>query len=246
MKQRLQKIIAQAGIASRRAAEKMIEQGRVSLNGITVTRLGTTADPWCDRVEVDGTPVHIPSAKLYIMLHKPPGCVTTVQDPEGRPTVMKFFEDISERIYPVGRLDYDTEGLLVLTNDGEFAHLLMHPRFGLHRTYAVKVHGMLSRTDIDRLSTGIRMNGVPMTAQSVTLIRTTGKNTWLELILGEGRNHQIKKMFEAIGYRTMRIIRVGFGPLQLGTLPPGSWRRLTKQEVSKVKAAAGASPIVRR
>lgn len=242
MKYRLQKIIARAGIASRRVAEEMILQGRVQVNGTTVTRLGSTADPQRDLIEVDGIPLKRQHHhNIYIMLHKPAGCITTVHDPEGRPTVMQFLKGIDERLFPVGRLDYDTEGLLILTNDGDFANILMHPRYGFRRTYAVKVQGTVSPQNLIRLQKGIMIDGVKMSFQKIGFLKKSLKNTWYEIILHEGKNRQIKKMFETIGHRTLRIIRTGFGPFRLGDLPSGAWRKLTEHEVHEVKSIARRS-----
>lgn len=238
MKQRLQKIIAHAGIASRRAAEEMILQGRVRVNGTTVTKLGSTADPQRDFIEVDGVALRKQHRKIYLMLHKPAGCITTIYDPLGRPTVMQFLKGIDERLFPVGRLDYDTEGLLILTNDGDFANILMHPRYAFQRTYAVKVQGALSSEDLIRLQNGIMVNGVKMSFQKIGFLKKAQKNTWYEVMLQEGKNRQIKKMFESIGYRTLRIIRTGFGPFKLGDLPPGEWKKLPAEKVHMVKSTA--------
>ncbi|MCX8044535.1 MAG: rRNA pseudouridine synthase [Desulfobacterota bacterium] len=240
MKLRLQKIIAHAGVASRRAAENMILNGRVSVNGMVVTKLGSSADPYRDRIEIDGIPLITHVRNLYIMLHKPAGFITSLHDPCGRPTVIQCLANINERVFPVGRLDYDTEGLLILTNDGDFAHLLLHPRHAFKRVYLVKVHGKPSPHDLERLRTGIIVDGVMMKTDRVDVGQQTTKNMWIKVVLTEGRNHQIKKMFEAIGYRTMRIIRTGFGPLQLGNLRPGAWRLLTRDEIQKVRRSAFA------
>lgn len=238
MKQRLQKIIAQAGLASRRAAETMIAQGRVSVNGTVVVTPGTTADPERDSIIVDGIPLEPRHPNIYLLLHKPTGCITSLHDPEGRPTVMQFLTGVTERLFPVGRLDYDTEGLLVLTNDGAFANLLLHPRHGFDRTYAVKVKGEPSAEGLERLRSGLTIEGIRMKARRVVVVKRTKKNTWIEIVLSEGRNRQIKKMLEAVGCRTLRIIRTGFGPLTLGDVPPGSWRQLTREEVQRIEAAA--------
>jgi len=238
MNHRLQKIIARAGLASRRAAEQMIAQGRVSVNGTIVTTAGTTADPEHDCIAVDGIPLERGHAKIAVMLHKPSGCITSLHDPQGRPTVMQWLGGIAERLFPVGRLDYDTEGLLVLTNDGALAHLLMHPRHGFDRTYAVKITGEPSAAKLARLRAGMVIEGVRMTMRRVAVIKRAQKNTWIEIVLREGRNRQIKKMLDAIGCRTLRIIRTGFGPLTLGDLPPGCWRQLTREELHRIEAAA--------
>jgi pseudouridine synthase len=242
MKQRLQKILSTAGITSRRKAEEMLLQGRIAVNGTIVRKPGSLADTALDLIEVDGVPIGRSENKVYIMLHKPAGYITSVSDPEGRPTVMQLIEKIPERIFPVGRLDYDTEGLLVLTNDGDFAHILQHPRHDIQRTYRVKVHGLPAHAQLEKLRQGVVIDGTKMSCHRIKPIEHTPKNTWLELVLYEGRNRQIKKMFEGIGHRVTRIMRTAFGPLLLDTLPPGAYRFMTKQEIRAVKNIGARSP----
>jgi len=236
MKQRLQKILSAAGIASRRKSEEMLLKGRVTVNGAIITKLGALADPAHDCIEVDGVPIERTENKVYILLNKPSGYITTVSDPEGRPTVMQLIGNRPERVFPVGRLDYDTEGLLVLTNDGDFAHVLQHPRHDVQRTYRVKIQGVPATAKLERLRQGIIIDGKKMSFHTIKMLEHTKKNTWLELVLREGRNRQIKKMFEAIGYRVIRIIRTGFGPLVLDSVPIGAYRFMTKQEIRAVKS----------
>lgn len=242
MKQRLQKILSSAGIASRRKAEEMLLKGRITVNGKIITKPGTIADTACDCIEVDGVPIGTTEDKVYILLHKPAGYITTVSDPEGRPTVMQLLDKIPVRVFPVGRLDYDTEGLLVLTNDGEFSHLLQHPRHNVQRTYRVKVQGVPEPAKLEKLRHGIIIDGKKMSFHHMRKLEHTKKNTWLELVLREGRNRQIKKMFEAIGHRVIRIIRTEFGPLVLDTVPVGAYRFMTKQEIRAVKSIGNHRP----
>lgn len=235
MKERLQKIIARSGLTSRRKAEKLIQEGRVKVNGSSVTELGTKIDSRHDVIEVDGVPLRPAEDKIYILLNKPYGYITSLNDPEGRPTVIKLIENVNERIFPVGRLDYDTAGLLVLTNDGHFAQILQHPRNEIPRTYLVKVKGFPSKFKIDRLQKGVYIKGVKTTKAKIKVADRTQKNTWLEVVLLEGRHRQIKKMFEAVGYSVLRIIRTEYGPIHLKNLPTGSYRFLNKKEIESIK-----------
>jgi len=241
MKERLQKIIARSGIGSRRTAEEFIRQGRVMVNGSVVTQLGSLADPARDAISVDDVELAAPENRIYLLLHKPPGCVTSLHDPEGRRTVRKFYDDIAERLYPVGRLDYDTEGLLVITNDGEFSQLLQHPRHGIEKKYLVKVKGVPLEAALKRLRDGVMIDGRTTSRAGVRLVKKGVKNSWCEVVLHEGLNRQLKKMFELIGHPSVRIIRIAIGPLQLGRLPSGTYRFLTKTEIDSVRqCAAGA------
>jgi pseudouridine synthase len=228
---RLQKILADSGITSRRKAEELIRNGRVTINGLVVTRLGTKADPNKDSIKVDNQAIQKHSSKLYIMLNKPRGCVSTLSDPEGRKTIADLFRDIPTRLYPIGRLDYDTEGLMILTNDGTIAQLLQHPRHNISRTYLVKVKGLPERSVLNNL-TSIQLDGRPVGKLKLRVHKKTTQNTWIELTIWEGRNRQIKRMFEAIRYPALKIKRIGFGPLKLDrNLKPGAYRFLTGGEV---------------
>lgn len=235
MRERLQKIMARAGLASRRKAEELIQQGRVLINGQVVTRLGTKADPAEDIIEVNGRPVEQAENKVYILLNKPHGYITSRYDPEGRPTVLTLLSDITERIFPVGRLDYDTEGLLILTNDGQFAQTLQHPRHQVERKYLVKVKSMPTQKTLSRIKEGVHIDGEKTIGTKVKIIGKMQRNTWLEIVLTEGKYRHIKKIFEAVGHRTLRIKRISFGPIHLGKLPQGSYRFLTKRELDSVK-----------
>lgn len=241
--ERLQKILAQAGIASRRAAEEMIRQGRVQVNGKTVTELGTRADAAQDHIRVDGKLIHRAERLRYFMLNKPRGHVTTVRDPEGRPTVMEFFARMSERLYPVGRLDYQSEGLLVVTNDGALANALTRAASGVEKTYLVKVSGTPAEEQIEALRRGVAIDRakpgggrVPTAPARVRQIRA-GDNPWFEVVLIEGRNRELRKMFEEIGHRVEKIRRVGYGPLVLD-VEPGKVRELLPEEVAALRLTA--------
>jgi 23S rRNA pseudouridine2605 synthase len=241
--ERLQKILAQAGIASRRAAEKMIEEGRVQVNGKVVTELGTKADGGRDHIRVDGKLLHGAERLRYFVLNKPRGFVTTVKDPEGRPTVMQFFEKMRERLYPVGRLDYLSEGLLLVTNDGELANRLTKASLGVEKTYLVKVAGVPTEEELDRLRAGVAIDkgkpGDGRVRTSPARIRQVkhGDNPWYEVVLVEGRNRELRKMFEEIGHFVEKIRRVGYGPLVLDQ-EPGKLRELDEHELMLLRRAA--------
>ncbi|HMF77874.1 MAG TPA: pseudouridine synthase [Bryobacteraceae bacterium] len=232
--ERLQKILAHAGIASRRKAEELIVAGRVSVNGETVTELGSKADLSVDKVKVDGQVLNEPKHHVYIALHKPKNCVTTVSDPEGRQTVMSFFKGLRERIYPVGRLDYASEGLLLLTNDGEFANRLMSPASHVTKTYLVKVKGSLTADQEEDFRRGIPIHGKRTAPAGLKLIRK-GDNPWYEVRLVEGRQNQIRIMFKHFGHLVEKLKRVKIGFLELGMLKPGAYRTLTNAEVARFR-----------
>ena len=243
--QRLQKIIAAAGIASRRKAEELISQGRVTVNGQIVSELGTKADPERDYIKVDGKLLRGPERHTYLLLNKPKGYVTTVSDPEGRPTVMSLVRNVGERIYPVGRLDYSSEGLLLLTNDGELANSLTRAASHVPKTYLVKIAGRASEEGIARLRRGIRIGAAPAdrTGKRMKAVHTApaqirlikeAENPWYEVTLIEGRNRQIRRMFEEIGHHVEKIKRVRYGPLALD-VEPGEFRELTPREVELLR-----------
>ena len=239
--ERLQKIIAAAGIASRRKAEQLITGGLVSVNGKVVTELGSKADAEHDHIRVNGKLLHGAERHVYLVMNKPKGYVTTLSDPERRPTVMDLLRGVGARVYPVGRLDYASEGLLLLTNDGEFANRLMKAASPVPKTYMVKLAGTPSVEGLSRVRSGLFIavpggRRVKTAPAQVRLIREAN-NPWYEVTLIEGRNRQIRKMFEEIGHHVEKIKRVRYGPLELD-VHPGEFRRLTPQEVTRLKAAA--------
>jgi 23S rRNA pseudouridine2605 synthase len=236
MQERLQKIIAHAGYASRREAEVMIREGRITLNGRVVTELGTRADPDRDHIKVDGKLITRAEDHRYILIYKPKEVMTTVEDPQGRRTVIDLVRGVRERIYPVGRLDYHSEGLVLLTNDGELAYKISHPTHGSVKTYNVKVRGVPEERLIDKLRRGITIEGKRTLPCDIAPIKTTGKradegNSWWEVKLREGRTQQIRKMFQAVGHPVSKLRRVAIGPIYDPKLSPGVWRELTKHEV---------------
>ncbi len=239
MSLRLNLALARAGVASRRAADRLISEGRVRVNGHVVTTLGSHVDPSRDHVTVDGRPLRTPpTRRTYLMLNKPRGCVTTLSDPEGRPTVRGLLRGVTVRVFPVGRLDYQSEGLLLLTDDGDLARALMHPSSGVTKTYRAKVRGVPGPDSLARLARGIRVDGRPTRPAHVTLIRRTGSTAWVELVLHEGRKRQVRKMLEAVGHPVQRLRRTRYDGLELGTLPAGRFRPLTAREVSQLRSSA--------
>lgn len=230
MTQRLQKIIASRGIASRRKAEEMITQGRVTCNG-RVCLLGESADPDRDIILLDGKPLPSGGVNTYIMLHKPKGFVTTLSDEKGRADVSQLVAGCGQRVYPVGRLDMDSEGLLILTNDGDFANRIMHPSHEINKTYRVHVTGY-SPDGLERLGRPVTLDGYTIQKPAVRLLRDEGNgNAQLEVIIHEGRNRQVRRMCAMAGMQVTRLIRIAEGPVTLGDLPAGKWRELTRQEV---------------
>lgn len=235
--ERLQKILSQAGIASRRQAEKMIVEGRVTVNGAAVVELGSKADLERDHIKVDGKLIHAPKHQVYIALNKPNNTVTTVNDPEGRATVMDLLRGVKERVYPVGRLDYHSEGLLLLTNDGALANAITSAASHLPKTYVVKVNGSLTADQEEKFRTGVPIEGRRTMPAGLKLVRP-GENPWYEVKLFEGRNNQIRMMFKHFGRLVEKLRRVRIGPLELGPLKPGEFRHLSGEEVEKLKRAA--------
>ena len=238
--ERLQKILAHAGVASRRKAEELITAGRVSVNGKTVVELGSKADLSVDKVKVDGRVLTEPKHHLYFAFHKPKSCVSTVHDPEGRQTVMSFFKGFQERLYPVGRLDYASEGLLLLTNDGDFANKLMSPASHVTKTYLVKVTGPLTTDQEEEFRRGIPMHGKRTAPAGLTLVRKS-VNPWYEVRLVEGRQNQIRIMFKHFNRLVEKLKRVKIGFLDLGTLKPGAYRTLTNSEVARFQKLLSAA-----
>lgn len=236
MTERLQKIIAAAGITSRRAAEEMILDGRVSVNGVVVTELGTKADPATDRITVDGAPLR-PTEKLYyVLLHKPAGYVTSLKDPQGRQLVTELVREVGARLFPVGRLDYNSEGLLLMTNDGEWANRLMHPRHQVDKEYHVRVRGKVDPQQVRRLSEGVELEDGHAGGATVRILKTDQNNDWLSITIREGRNRQVRRMCSAVGLSVVRLRRIRYGNLTLGGLKPGEYRLLTTEEAQSLDA----------
>lgn len=236
--ERIQKILAHGGIASRRSAEQLIKDGRVRVNGRVVTELGAKADPRRDRVEVDGKRV-VAETPVYVVLHKPRGVVSTMSDPEGRPTVKELLASLGARVYPVGRLDFATSGVLLATNDGELADGLLHPRKTVPKTYVLKVKGIMSPDDLDVWRKGVRLEDGMTLPADAKLIRHEGDKTWIELTIREGRNQQIRRMGEATGFPVMRLARLAFAEISAEGLAPGRYRHLTRDELIALKKTYG-------
>jgi 23S rRNA pseudouridine2605 synthase len=233
---RLQKVLANAGVASRRVAEQLIVEGRVRVNGEVVSELGSRIDPENDLVDVDGTAVQLDQSKRYVMLNKPTGVVSSMKDDRGRPDLRRFTKEWEERLYNVGRLDAETSGLLVLTNDGELAHVLAHPSFGVTKVYIAKVDGRVTAQTIQKLIRGIELEDGPIAADKARLLSASANSTsgqdesLVELTLHSGRNRIVRRMMAAVGHPVVELVRRQFGPLHLGTLPAGRARELTKVE----------------
>jgi len=243
--ERLQKIIAAAGVASRRTAEKLISSGAVQVNGTVVTELGTKADPETDHVRVNGKLLQGAQRHTYLLLNKPKGYVTTMSDPEKRPTVMDLIHGVKGRVYPIGRLDYASEGLLLLTNDGDLAHRLMKAASHVAKTYVVKVAGKPKEEAINKLRAGVSIDTDDgkrvKTGPALVRVVKEAANPWYEITLVEGRNRQIRRMFEAVGHHVEKIKRVRYGPLTLD-VAPGKFRSLTLKEIEKMKSASQTIP----
>jgi 23S rRNA pseudouridine2605 synthase len=249
--ERLQKIISTAGVASRRAAEELIAQGRVEVNGEVVRTLGTKADPERDEIKVDGRRIKEQKRKRYILLYKPRGYVTTRSDPQGRPTVMDLLKGVKEYVYPVGRLDYDSEGLLLLTNDGDLAARLMHPSHEIEKVYEARVRGVPAPEDLERLARGIVIDGRRTAPAKIRLAERPPKvtasgaeQTFVEVVLHEGRQRQVRRMFESIGHPVARLRRIRIGPIVDEEIPIGHWRELTSQEIGRLQRSAGLAASV--
>nr|WP_302596239.1 pseudouridine synthase [uncultured Cellulosilyticum sp.] len=237
---RLQKYLATCGVASRRKCEAYILDGLVSVNGEIVTTLGTCVEEG-DEVRFNGEVITLEKHYVYYMLNKPTGCVTTVQDEQGRMTVLDIMEDVEERIFPVGRLDLNTSGLLILTNDGELTYGLTHPKHDVNKTYEVKVRGKVSEESVKRLEVGVVIDGRRTYPAKVKIMAQTEKTTRLAITIHEGRNRQVRKMCEAIGHQVVSLNRRSVGDLNLGNLKLGEYRKLTAKEVNYLKKIAGAN-----
>jgi 23S rRNA pseudouridine2605 synthase len=243
MEDRLQKILAAAGVASRRHAETLIAEGHVQVNGRIVTEPGSKADQSKDFIKVDGKRIPPLERKVYLLLNKPKGYITSRRDPEGRPTVMDLVGDVKERVSPVGRLDFETEGLLLLSNDGELANGLMHPKNGVEKTYWTKVKGRFKEKDLKRIARG----GIPLPSGKtapckVRSLRHTESKEWIELILHEGKKREVRLMMLRVGHPVIKLKRVAYAFLKVGDLPLGSYRHLTKNEVKKLREIVSKGP----
>ncbi len=232
---RLQKYLALCGVASRRNAEKMIAEGRVAVNGQVSSEMGQQVDENADTVTVDGKTVHMEAEKHYLAYNKPIGEVTTVSDPEGRPTVLDKFRDYPVRLFPVGRLDFDSEGLLILTNDGEMMQALLHPSNEVPKLYLTRVIGEVPDEALRRLKNGVMVDNRLTSPAHVRLVSRNEIYTSLVITIHEGRNRQVRRMLEAVGYKVAALKRVGFGPIELGDLPRGMWRHLTQAEIARLR-----------
>lgn len=240
MEERLQKILSRAGVASRRGAEKVMAEGRLTVNGTTVTQLGTKADIARDDIRVDGVRIRPPQHPVYLLLNKPKGAVTTRHDPEGRTTVMDLVPAVAG-LFPVGRLDIGTEGLILLTNDGDFAERVSHPRYEVPRVYRAKVRGVPDAATLARLRSGVRVEGERLAVDRVRVLEADN-NAWLEVTLHEGKHHAVKRLLEAVGHPVSKLRRVALGPLTDKGLEPGEYRQLTPQEVRKLIGARRSAP----
>jgi 23S rRNA pseudouridine2605 synthase len=251
MADRLQKILSAAGVASRRTAETLITQGRVTVNGTAVRELGSKADLGTDDIRVDGRRVKPPRTKRYILLNKPRGYISTRSDPEHRPTVIDLLQrgGVRDYIYPVGRLDYDSEGLLILTSDGDLASRLTHPRHEVEREYQVRVRGVPDRHELERLAKGLMIDARKTAPAEARLLKTidaaSGPQAVITLIIHEGRNRQVRKMLDAIGHPVMRLRRVRIGPITDDRLKPGEFRELTAREVARLRGREPAEALAR-
>ena len=239
--ERLQKILARAGLASRREAERWILDGRVTVNGTVVRKLGTQADAVKDAIKVDGKRVKPAPAPAYYALHKPPGIIATMHDPEKRPDLRQVTVRLGEkqRLFPVGRLDFNSSGLLLLTNDGALAQRLTHPRFGVKKVYRVKISECPDEQDLAAIRRGIRLEDGMTAPARIKVVEKLKKNAWVEIEIHEGRNRQVRRMFEALGYFVEKLIRIRVGPVSLGTLALGELRPLSPVEINALKHAVG-------
>lgn len=239
MKVRLNKFIAQAGVTSRRDADRMIEEGRIKVNGETIQNLGARIDDKKDRVEVDGKEIKKTEDFVYLMMNKPPGCLVTLKDPFQRPTIKKFLPPVKTRVYPVGRLDFDSEGLLLLTNDGKLTYRLTHPRYQVKKTYLVKVKGRLQKKDLTQLEKGVYLEGRKTAPAQIEILEEKASSSLLKIQIHEGRKREIRKMFSTLGCEAVKLQRIELGGVSLGSLKKGQCRHLTPQEVKKLKRTTG-------
>jgi len=234
MLERLQKIISAAGVTSRRASEALIVNGQVAVNGVVVTELGSKADPSKDTITIDGKALKISRERLYILLNKPTGYITALKDSQNRPLVTDLLKEVPERVYPVGRLDYNTEGLLLLTNDGEWANRLMHPSHEIEKEYHVRVRGKVIDQQLKRMAEGVELEDGMTAPAVVNLVKSGEQNDWISVAIHEGRNRQVRRMCEAVSLSVVRLKRIRYGTLELGTLRAGKFRFLSETEVRQL------------
>jgi 23S rRNA pseudouridine2605 synthase len=237
MEKRIHKIISEMGIASRRKAEDIIKEGRVTVSGRVAT-IGMKADPAREHIKLDGKLLSKREPRVYMMFHKPRNVVTSLHDPQGRPTVKDFLKGVKYRVFPVGRLDFDSEGMLFMTNDGDFAHAVLHPSKKISKTYLVKVKGVLEEEDIAKLRKGIKLKKRMTAPAMIKKTRKTEQNSWLEITIHEGRKRQIRRMLDIIGHPVLKLKRVRIDGIELGGLEPGALRYLTPEEVDMIKREA--------
>lgn len=234
MEERVQKILSKCGVASRRRAEEMIIEGLVTVNGAPAT-IGMKADLEKDHIKVSGKLINRAETAAYLLFHKPVKCLTAMDDPEGRPTVKDFLKRVKSLVFPVGRLDYNSEGLLILTNDGDLANQILHPRHKVPKTYLIKINGVLAVEDIRKLEKGIRLEDGLTAPAKVRRVKKTKSNSWIEVIIHEGRKRQIRRMLQRVGHPVIKLIRTRINGLELGDLKPGEYRFMTPEEVKKLK-----------
>lgn len=246
MKERLQKIIAKAGICSRRAAETLIRAGKVSVDGKVVTEMGVKVDHRVQKVIADRVHVRFTEKKVYVLLNKPEGYITTMDDPQGRPLVTSLIKGVQERVYPVGRLDVETKGALILTNDGDLAQQIQHPSFEVKKTYVARIQGKPTADEIKMLESGVELEGKITAPAQVKVYRMGKKDSVLEITIHEGRKHQVRKMCQAIGHHCVELTRTAYGNLNLGSLPSGKFRFLSKSDLSRITKTAKKSPAIKR
>ncbi len=244
MKERLQKIIAKAGICSRRAAETLIKEGKVSVDGVVVTEMGMKVDHRLQKIIADRVHVRFTEKKVYVLLNKPEGFVTTMDDPQGRPIVTSLVKKVPERIYPVGRLDFETKGALILTNDGELAQRIQHPSFEVKKTYVARIQGKPTAEELKMLEEGVELEGKLTAPAQVKVYRQGKKESILEITVHEGRKHQVRKMCQAIGHHCIELTRTAYGNLSLGSLQSGKFRYLTTKDLARItKTAKTVQPV---
>jgi 23S rRNA pseudouridine2605 synthase len=239
--ERLNKLLAHAGVGSRRHVEELIAAGRVTVDGRPVRELGTKVDPQAQQVTVDGQPVKM-ERPVYWVVNKPRGYLCTNEDPAGRPRAIDLVPHVEQRVYTVGRLDEDSEGLLLLTNDGDLAHRLTHPRFGVEKTYLVQVAGHPSRDDVQQLLKGVWLSDGHVRARRVKVMKSQGDSTWVQVVLSEGKNREIRRMLARLNHKVLRLRRVAIGPVQLDKLPKGKARKLSLLELNALRRIAAGKP----